>query len=49
MKKPYQIKVVIPHDQVELANEYLQNGYEQTWVRFEGVVLVKRNKKNKKK
>jgi hypothetical protein len=48
MKKQNQIKVIIPHNEVELAQSYLDNGYEQTWVRFEGVVLVKRNKKKKK-
>ena len=45
--KKYEIKLVVPHSEIQLANTYLKNGYKQTWVSFEGVTLIKTNKSKK--
>jgi hypothetical protein len=47
MKKPNKIKIIVPHSELELANKYLAKGYKQTWVSFEGVMLVKTKKVKK--
>jgi hypothetical protein len=49
MKRKYEIKLVVPHDQIQLANDLIAAGYEKAGVSFDGIELIRTEKKSKSK
>jgi hypothetical protein len=49
MKRKYEIKLVVPHDQIQLANDLYVAGYNRSWITWDGIELVRKEKKSKSK
>lgn len=49
MKRRYEIKLVVPHNEIQLANDLTALGYKQTWVTFDGIELIQQSPSKRKK